>query len=687
LLAACPPRPSSSLYAERPSSALESARSDSSADGALAAARTKAQAEADKAKGAEVYLAMRRAYPQTTAAQEALYSAATLYFEGGDFAKARQAFSQLLEENPLFDKAYEAKKRLALSDVELGSYQEAHQLLSQLLPAAPEADKPQLEAAKNRAAQGAFLSTEELRAALEQAKAALTPDEQYKALDKVTELLESKVAFAEVAKVAEEISPNHPGWPLLTFKLAKIYYHLRDWDRLRSSLQRFLQHAPSHPFAPQAEQLLARSNQTGKTKPRTVGVILPLSGRYQPFGDAVLRGIKLALSGADVELVVKDSQGDVNMAGKAVEELVFQNGAIAIIGPLLGDDSRRAALVAEELQVPLLTLTRAEGITEIGPYVFRNMLTNSAQAEALAEYGVNVMGYKRWAVLYPEIPYGEELANLFWDQLLKLGAQVRGAESYAHDQTTFTAPAKKLVGRYYLEDRQDYLETVREIQKSKVDAFRKRKAMEKAKSRLPPVIDFEAVFVPAEWKQVGLIAPALAVEDVLTNACDPRELQRLQRTTKNDELKNVRLFGSNTWSSPKGRTGAPELVERGGKFVQCSIYVDAFYADSERAGTRRFVAAFSRAYPDVGREPNALEAAGYDAAGLFRLVLSKQKPQDRAAFRTALGQVKNFEGAMGTTTFDDKREGRKPLFFLTVDSKGVREIPFSENEARAGGVN
>ena len=46
---------------------------------------------------------------------------------------------------------------------------------------------------------------------------------------------------------------------MLTFKLARIYYHLRDWPRLEETLQRFLRRRPAHPFAAQAKELLARA--------------------------------------------------------------------------------------------------------------------------------------------------------------------------------------------------------------------------------------------------------------------------------------------------------------------------------------------------------------------------------------------------------------------------------------------
>ncbi|WP_224248595.1 penicillin-binding protein activator [Hyalangium gracile] len=651
------------------------ARKDAAADAALAQAIESAARATDKKQAAEVFIGVRKAYPETTASQEALYRAGVLYFESEDYANARKAFNELLFENPLHPQSEDAKKKLALSALEVGAYRDAYQTLSSLAERAegPERDKLLEDAA--RAAEGAGLYGAALDIAVKAAGDAKTPEEQKEAVARVEQLVEGRAAFVDVARVAEGMSPRHPAWPVLTFKLARIYYHLRDWTRLEETLQRFLQEAPSHPFAAQAKELLARSSRRVEVRPKTVGVLLPMTGRYKPIGEAVLRGVQLALNGSDIELIVKDTQGEVTLAGQAVEQLAFDEGAIAILGPLLPDDSRRAALVAEELQVPLLTMTRAEGITDIGSYIFRNMLTNSAQAQAIADYAMKVRGFKRFAMLYPNIPYGVEMANGFWDEVLENGGTVRGAESYAHDQTTFTNEAKKLVGRYYLEDRADYIEGMRDVNSQELDAFRKRKAVEKVKSGLEPVIDFDAIFIPDDWKRVSLVGPALAVEDIVTNACDPRDLERIRKTTGKKDLKTVTLLGTNTWSSPKGRSGLPELIERGGKFVTCSVYVDGFFIDSQRPATRKFVQAFREAYKDVDREPGLLEAIGYDSAMMLRQLIQKQRPNTRADMREALFNLKNFEGATGRTSFSDKREAVKPLFLLSVDNKGVKELP------------
>ncbi|MBU8899323.1 penicillin-binding protein activator [Corallococcus sp. M34] len=674
--------PEGEPFPTRPS--LE-AKQDASADAALAQARATAQGSADKRKAAEAYLSVRKAYPATTASQEALYQAGVLFYESRDYVNARKSFNELLFENPLYPRADDAKHKLALSAMAVGAYRDAYQTLSSLAERAEGAEKEQLLKELSRAAEGAGLYSQALTMAVKDAGEAQGAEAQAQAVAKVEQLVEGRADFVDIARVADGLSSSNPAWPVLTFKLARIYYHLRDWTRLEETLQRFLREAPNSSFAPQARELLARATRRVEAKPKAVAVLLPMTGRYQPIGEAVLRGVQLALHGSDIELVVKDTQGDVNKTGQAMEQLAFDDGAIAALGPLLTEDTKRAALAAEELQVPLLTMSRQEGITDIGPYVFRNMLTNSAQARAIADYAMNVKGYKRFAVLYPNIPYGVELANEFWDEVLEHGGVMRGAENYAHDQTTFTSEAKKLVGRYYLDDRSDYAEAVRDVQGENLDAFRRRKAMEKARSGVEPIIDFEGLFIPDDWRRVSLVAPALAVEDIVTNACDPRDLERIRKTTGKKELKTVTLFGTNQWSSPKGRSGLPELLERGGKFVTCSVYVDGFFVDSQRPATRRFVKDYREAYREGGRDPGLLEAIGYDSARMLRNIIEKQRPQTRADMRQALANLKDFEGATGKTSMNEKREAQKQLFLIAIDNKGVSEINVEKEKAAAGG--
>ena len=97
-------------------------------------------------------------------------------------------------------------------------------------------------------------------------------------------------------------------------------------------------------------------------------------------------------------------------------------------------------------------------------------MTNAAQADALVEYAMDVLGMTKFAVLYPRHPYGENFLQLFWDRVEARSGEVRGVESYGSDDTTFTWPVKRIVGRDQLDLRVDYKRAIRECE-SQPDPF------------------------------------------------------------------------------------------------------------------------------------------------------------------------------------------------------------------------
>src|SRR5207249_4787428 len=137
-------------------------------------------------------------------------------------------------------------------------------------------------------------------------------------------------------------------------------------------------------------------------------------------GENALQAIQLAFdldgekkSPSGLHIVVKDTKGDRATAAQAVQDLALEEGAIAIVGPMFTSEALSASYKAEELGIPLITISAAEEIGTIGPYVFRNGLTSQAQAQALVEYSMSVAGLKNFAILYPRVPYGETFTQLF----------------------------------------------------------------------------------------------------------------------------------------------------------------------------------------------------------------------------------------------------------------------------------
>ncbi|BDG03478.1 ABC transporter substrate-binding protein [Anaeromyxobacter oryzae] len=672
MLAACPNRVIVVNGQEMPvTQANDVARQD------LEAVRAEARALAPE-PAAEKLLAFASRYRGVPVAAEALHEAGDLLLAAHRPDRAAQTLGTLLTEYPLYPRANEAKYSLALADIGMGRARDGLSTIDSLYTHLPDEKKLQAAAQAAAAAEAAGAIPETVRW-MNEVAARSSGDARTQALARAADAVD-RLPFVDVAKLRESLPPDAPVQQALAMKLARIQLHLRDYPRAEELAREVFSRWPDGPYAKDAQAIVQRISRLTFVRPNVIGLAVPLSGNYKRWGEAILQGVGVALEGTPgLRLAVRDTRGEPDGAAAALEALALEEGAVVVLGGVTNAEAERAAATAEELQLPFVSLSKQEGLTDAGPNVFQNMLTASAQARALVELAMGRRGMKRFAIMYPQIPYGVELANAFWDEVEARGGEVRAAETYAADRTTFTPLVKDMVGKLYLDERTDFKDTVKEIAQKEKDPFRRRKAIEKARERLDPVTDFDAIFIPDFTKNVRLITPALAVEDVVTQTCLPEEVAKIRKTTGRPDLKPVQLLGGNGWGAD------PSLFDtvtgQGMRYVRCAIFVDGFFAGSSRPATKAFVEAFEKKYRGPNGEPQVptiLEASAHDAARMARDLIVDRKVQTRAAFRDGLASVKGFKGATGDITMGPKRTPEKELFFLTVDKDGLRELTKDE---------
>src|SRR5207244_5210123 len=242
-------------------------------------------------------------------------------------------------------------------------------------------------------------------------------------------------------------------------KLARIQLHMGDRTHA-SDLARDVLASQSQGAYADGARAVQQAAQGSAVRPNLIGIILPLTGDLKGFADQALNGIALTLDlqgRGPLQVEVIDSKGEPDTAAEAVEQLA-QHGAIAILGPLGIQEGLAAATRAQQLGVPLVSLSRAEGLTALGPNVFRDMPTSSAQARAVAEYAQKKLNVKSFGILQPDSSYGDEMARYFWDALDAGGSEVRAFEHYPLRTTTFKPFVQHMVGRSPtdLEERQQF---------------------------------------------------------------------------------------------------------------------------------------------------------------------------------------------------------------------------------------
>ena len=118
-----------------------------------------------------------------------------------------------------------------------------------------------------------------------------------------------------------------------------------------------------------------------------IGVAFTLSGASAVYGQSQQKGVQLAaeeintknaVPGVRVNLTIEDDAGDRNQGINVFTKFVNQASTHAIIGPTLSNTALATDPIAQQQKVPVLGVSNtAQGITDIGDYIFRNSLTEA----------------------------------------------------------------------------------------------------------------------------------------------------------------------------------------------------------------------------------------------------------------------------------------------------------------------
>ncbi len=411
----------------------------------------------------------------------------------------------------------------------------------------------------------------------------------------------------------------------------------------------------------------------------TIGVVLPLTGDFAVYGQRCLRGILLAtrifdeLGGVSIEsagierelddrsgpaavdaappseqrprirVVVRDSAGDPERAAAAVRALADDPDLVAIVGPLLSGASDAAAQVAESVGVPLITLATRDEIASGRDWVFRVRTTPRDEVRALLDHAVGELGATRFAILYPDTRYGRGTRDQFSEGVEERGGSLVALSSYDPEATDFAEPIRRMIGyslltpseKKALKERSDALNRVRRLEPEEAGEARRvlMSLLGPEREPLPPLVDFDVLFIPDSYENVVLIAPQLAFHEVT----------------------GVRLLGTGDWLDP-------ELVRIARGHVRGAVIAAPFDATSRFEFVARFVEQYTSTF---GSEPEVFAAHAYDATNLVLTQLASGRV-DRDDLRDAVVDVQGYPGVSGVLSFLPDGNAQKRPYLLGV---------------------
>jgi ABC-type branched-subunit amino acid transport system substrate-binding protein/outer membrane protein assembly factor BamD (BamD/ComL family) len=365
-------------------------------------------------------------------------------------------------------------------------------------------------------------------------------------------------------------------------------------------------------------QIKDSSGETGK-----VGLLLPIENAEKSWGRAIYEGMQLAIkkNGSTLKLVVADPGSNVESAKKATEHLINDQRVMAIVGPLTADQAIVAAKKSQEAGVPFLSTSPRTSL-KWGGTTINFSFDFKKQSMALAKYASEKLNASRFAMIFPRDDFGKGFAEAFYASVEKIGGTFTAIESYPIDQKDFRKNIENMVGLGNVLDAR-WKEKEQLLKDTEQKLKRPLKDKEKKDLKLPPIVDFDVVFIPDSYKAIGQIAPLFAYYDIA----------------------NVSLLGPSTWNSP-------QVLQRAGQFLDKAIVVDFFSKNSQNGTTQDFLKTFQVEY---GKLPGVMNALGFDLASSIDKAM-KENSGSRKKLMQSFISLGEFLGVVGLEKWDENRD-------------------------------
>ena len=363
---------------------------------------------------------------------------------------------------------------------------------------------------------------------------------------------------------------------------------------------------------------------SGITQHTTIGVLLPLSGKYARYGEEALRGIRLAIANESyagtIDLRIADSESNSSGAIRAYQQLLA-GGSEWIIGPLVSEHTE-ALLPYLNSNVPVISLSNRISVAEASPRLFVHSLAKSVQAAFMAEFAWQ-QGARKVIVLSEQSASSSDEAQAFISTFEKLGGEV--AEHLVLEDVTDNRP--ELQG---LRERTDDEELLAELD----DDIALLSAETELEVRLP--LNFDAVYIALPGEKVSVLAGQLAYVDI----------------------NSIPLYGSSRWQDN-------HLLDDRGRYLSRSRFANINFPVADSNSLRRMLNAYRETWGVA--EPGKLFGMAYDSVLIAAVLGSRLGLSGRDAIK-GLRDSEGFPGLTGHVRFDESGVGRKEFEIFTIKS-------------------
>jgi ABC-type branched-subunit amino acid transport system substrate-binding protein len=242
-----------------------------------------------------------------------------------------------------------------------------------------------------------------------------------------------------------------------------------------------------------------------------IGVVLPLSGEKLSFGQKALSGIDTGLKilglSENVKIHTKDSVDSPAQAAQAVLELIREKKVAFIIGGLFPESARAEYLEAKKYGVLYISLSQINlPKEEKNQHLIEIQGSVESQVETLLSDDMIKKFGTRIGVIYPENDGGRAYVDEIWRKGTEKNLQITSIASFPKNTHDYRNTAQQFLGLKYPRERAEELKILEDVYSLEKTTIRRVQT-------LPPVIDFDWVFMAGFPHEASQIIPTLGYYD------------------------------------------------------------------------------------------------------------------------------------------------------------------------------
>src|ERR1700722_6238501 len=179
-----------------------------------------------------------------------------------------------------------------------------------------------------------------------------------------------------------------------------------------------------------------------------IGMCVPVTGPAAEQGLWAQNGAKLALAavnkaggvlGKQVELVIEDDQTTNPGIVLAFSKLAARDDIVGFLGSIRSPQVHAMAPDVLKLGKPVMIGGTDPALTHMGnQWLFRFRPNDSYSGRVIADFGVNTLGKKKWAIVHSTDAFGTAGGKALASALEKLGTPAVLDQGYANQSQDFT---------------------------------------------------------------------------------------------------------------------------------------------------------------------------------------------------------------------------------------------------------